>query len=231
MSLRRIGLPPALGLLLLSALWALGSLRGDLFPQFGADPLTHAQADAALLCVFAVMAACIAVVRHVEFPRRSAAWTSAGVGLGLFVVPAAVVAWAQGSLSTLDRVAVFSLTPVFAVVLEPHLQGNNPARGKAALGAALAAVAGILCIFPLQIPGSLRAGMALLALLAAAIGISGSQIAPPCLWPRRLPGPAVSALPRPHFSLPAIHGTGAAWPHSVWGCSSSTCRRCSCSSG
>jgi drug/metabolite transporter (DMT)-like permease len=175
MSLRRIGMPPALGLLLLSALWALGSLRSDLFPQFGADPLTHTQADAALFCIFAVVAACMAVVRRVEFPRGPAAWTSAGIGLGLFVVPAAVVAWAQGSLSTLDRVAVFSLTPVFAVVLEPHLQGSNPARGKAALGAALAAVAGILCIFPLQIPGSLRAGMALLALLAAAIGIAAAN--------------------------------------------------------
>ena len=32
-----------LGLLLLSALWAGSSLRTDLFPQFGADPLSSAQ--------------------------------------------------------------------------------------------------------------------------------------------------------------------------------------------
>lgn len=168
-------MPPVLGLLLLSALWALGSLRSDLFPEFGAHPLTPDQADAVLFCAFAVVAAFIAVARHAEFPRGSRAWANAGIGLGLFVVPAALVAWAQGELSALDRVAIFSLTPVFAVVLEPHLQGNDPKPGKAALGATLAAVSGVLCLFPLQIPGSLRAGLALLALLTASFCIAAAN--------------------------------------------------------
>ena len=36
----RTGLSPALGVLRLSALWAVSSLRTDLFPQFGADTLS-----------------------------------------------------------------------------------------------------------------------------------------------------------------------------------------------
>jgi len=167
-----MGLPLALGLLLLSALWALGTLRTELFPRFGSDTVSHALGQAVLFSIFAVMAACIAVVRRVEFPRGRSAWACAGVGLGLFLFPAALLAWAQGELSTFDRVAVFSLTPVFAAVLEPYLQGSTPSRAKAALGASLTAITGVLFLFPLSIPGSLRAGTALFALLTASFGIA-----------------------------------------------------------
>jgi drug/metabolite transporter (DMT)-like permease len=163
---------PAFGLLLLSALWAIASLRTDLFPSFGADSLSTAQGQTLLFSVFAAVAASIAVARRVEFPPRRHAWACVCVGLGLFVVPAALATCAQGWVPTLDRVALFSLTPVFAVVLEPYLQGTAPRQGKAALAGALAAVAGILCIFPLDIPGSFSAGAALCALLAAAVDIA-----------------------------------------------------------
>jgi drug/metabolite transporter (DMT)-like permease len=143
---------PTFGLLLLSVLWAVASLRTELFPHFGADTLSSAQSQAALFAVFAAVAASIAAARRVEFPRKRHAWACAGIGVGLFVVPAALVACAQGWVSTLDRVAVFSLTPVFAVVLEPYLQGTVLRQGKAALAGALAAVAGILCLFPLTFP-------------------------------------------------------------------------------
>jgi hypothetical protein len=84
MRLRRTGptrtsLSPALGLLLLSALWAVSSLRTDLFPQFGADLLSPAQHQAALFSVFAAVAASIAVARRVEFPRGRRAWACAGI--------------------------------------------------------------------------------------------------------------------------------------------------------
>lgn len=172
---KRAGLYPAFGLLLLSALWAVDSLRIDLFPHFGAETLSLAQRQVALLSVFAALAATIALARRLEFPRGRSAWACAGIGLGLFVVPAALEAFAQNWVSALDRVAVFSLTPVFAVVLEPYLQGADPRRGKAALASALAAVAGILSIFPLQIPGSFRAGAALCALLVAAFAIAAAN--------------------------------------------------------
>jgi drug/metabolite transporter (DMT)-like permease len=168
-----IGLSPALGLLLLSALWAVASLRTDLLPHFSADTLSPVQDQAVLFSVFAAMAASIAVARRVEFPRGRRAWACAGIGLGLFVVPTVLAA--QGWVSTLDRVAVFSLTPVFAVVLEPYLQGSEPRQARAALAGALAAVAGILCLLPLDIPGSFRAGAALCMLLTAAFGIAATN--------------------------------------------------------
>ena len=57
---RRTGLSPALGVLRLSALWAVSSQRTDLLPQSGADTLPPAQRQAALFSVFAALAASIA---------------------------------------------------------------------------------------------------------------------------------------------------------------------------
>ena len=171
----RIGLSPALGLLLLSALWAGASLRADLLPNVGAETLSPVQGQAVLFSVFAAVAASIAVARRLEFPHGRRAWACAGIGIGLFVIPAVLWACAQGWVSTLDRVAVFSLTPVLAVVLEPYLQGSEPRQGKAALASALAAVGGIFCLLPLDIPSSFRAGAALCMLLAAAFGIAATN--------------------------------------------------------
>ena len=217
MTLRRAGLPPGLGLLLLSSLWALASLRTDLFPHFGANRLPHAQVEAALFGVFALAAGSIAGLRGLRFPRGRDAWACAGVGLALFVVPVALIASAQGWLSNLDRVAVFSLTPVFAVVLEPHLQGNIPRPGKAALGAALTAVAGILCLFPLQIPGSLRAGIALFALGIASLGIAAAN----CIAVRlaqRVAGRSVLPMAAQAAAAAAACFAAAAFftPHTAW---------------
>jgi drug/metabolite transporter (DMT)-like permease len=171
----RAGLTSAFGLLLLSALWAVNSLLSDLIPQFGADSLAPAQSRAALFSVFAVVAASIAVAHRAEFPRGRHAWACAGIGVGIFVIPISLAACAKSWVSDLDRVVVFSLTPVFAVVLEPYLQGSAPRQGKGALAGALAAVAGILLLFPLDIPGSFRAGAALCALVAAAFGIAATN--------------------------------------------------------
>src|SRR5689334_2022787 len=87
------GLSPVLGLMVLSALWAADSLRGDLFPHFGVESLSSAQRQAVLYSVFAAVAACLAVARRVEFSRGRSAWACAGVGVGLFVVPSALGAF------------------------------------------------------------------------------------------------------------------------------------------
>jgi drug/metabolite transporter (DMT)-like permease len=156
-------------------LWAAASLRTELFPAFGTDGLPPALRQAGLFFVFAGVAGSISLARRVEFPRGRKAWACAGIGFGLFVAPAALVAFAQGRLPTLDRVAVFSLTPVFVVVLEPYLQGSEPRQGRAALAGALAGLAGILCVLPFDLPGSLCAVAALGALLAAALGIAATN--------------------------------------------------------
>ena len=67
----RNGLSPALGLLLLSALWAFGSLRAELFPAFGIDTLSPAARQAVVLSVFAALAASAAWVRRVENGPRN----------------------------------------------------------------------------------------------------------------------------------------------------------------
>ena len=50
-----------MGLLLLSALWAANSLRGDLFPHFGVEGLSSVQRQAVLYSVFAAVAAGLAL--------------------------------------------------------------------------------------------------------------------------------------------------------------------------
>jgi drug/metabolite transporter (DMT)-like permease len=196
----RAGVSPAFGLLLLSGLWAIASLEKELFPDFDADALSPALRQVVFYSIFAALAASVAVARRIKFPHGRHAWACAGIGVGLFVIPAALVSWAQGWVSTLDRVAIFSLTPVFAVVLEPYLEGCATRQGRAALAGALAAVAGILCLFPLDIPVSLRAGAALGALLAAAISIAATN----CLAVRLAQNLAS------HSTLPMAAQAGAA---------------------
>jgi drug/metabolite transporter (DMT)-like permease len=213
----RSGLLPALGLLLLSALWAFASLRAELFPAFGTDSLSPAARQAALFSVFAAVAASVARARRVEFPRGRRAWACAGIGLGLFVVPDALLTCAQGWVPSLDRVAVFSLTSVFAVVLEPYVQGSEPPQGKAALAGALAAVAGILFLLALDIPRSFLAGAALCVLLAAALGIAATY----CLavrLARSLPGRSALPMAAQAGAASAVCFAAAAAfaPHSAW---------------
>jgi len=166
---------PGLGLLLLSALWAAGWLVPDLFPRFGAEGVSLPVGQAILFGVFAGLCAAIASGRGLEFPRGRRGWASAGVGVGLFVIPACAAAFARGRISDFDAVAIFCLTPVFAVVLEPTLQNCPPHRGKGALAGCLVAIAGSLCIFPLEAPGSLPAAAALCALLTAALAVAAAN--------------------------------------------------------
>ena len=172
---KRTGLPPILGLLLLSGLWAISSLSSDLLPHLSEDSLSPSLRQAALFSVFASIAGGIAVARGLKFPRGRFALACCAIGLGLFVLPSVLASLAQGAISALDRVAVFSLTPVFAVVLQPYLQDGPPARGTTALAGSMCAVAGILFVFPLDIPGSFHAVAALFALVAAALGIAATN--------------------------------------------------------
>lgn len=221
MSLRRTecasrGLTPALALLLLSALWAMAALLPDLLPRFRAEALSPALGQAVLFAVFAGIAATVSSARGLPFPRGSRAWICAVVGVGLFVVPTLLATAVQGWISSFDRVAVFSLTPVFAIILEPHLQDNAPPHGNAALLAALAAFAGILCIFPLDVPGSFIAGAALCALIAAAVGVGAAN----CLAvkvARDLDGPSILPMAAQASAASAVCFAAAAalTPHSA----------------
>ncbi len=188
----RSGPSPHLALLLLSALWALGWLLPDLFPGAATNVSSLPVRQAILFSAFAAITASIAVARRIEFPRGRLAWTSAGIGLGFFVIPTAAAAFAHDRISNFDEVAVLCLTPVFAVVLEPYLQDGPPRKGKAALAGALAAIGGILFLFPLETPASFREGAALIVLLMTAFTIGATN----CLAVRLAHAiPGASTLP------------------------------------
>jgi len=167
--------------------------------------------------VFAAMTASIALVRGAEFPSGRRAWASAGIGLGFFVIPTSAAAFAQGWISNLDEVAVLCLTPIFAVVLEPYLDDNPPRRGRAGLAGALVAVAGILCLFPLEIPSSFRAGVALLVLLVTAFAVAATNCIAVRLA-RSVPGPSTLSMAAQASGVAAVcFAVAAAFtPSTTW---------------
>ena len=171
----RAGLSPRLGLLLLSALWALDWLLPDLFPGSAANVFSLPARQAILFSAFAATTASIALVRRIQFSRGRLVWASAGIGLGFFVIPTGAAAFARDRISSLDAVAVLCLPSVFAVVLEPYLQDCSPRKGRAALAGALVAIAGILFLFPLATPSSWREAVALLVLLVTAFVIAATN--------------------------------------------------------
>ncbi|MFP5229776.1 MAG: hypothetical protein ACLGXA_19355 [Acidobacteriota bacterium] len=164
---------PSFGVLLLAMLWAIDWLLPDLLPHSGAAAASLALAQAILFSAFALLSFAIARTRRLAFPRRLAG-ASALVGLGLFVLPFTAAAFARGSISSFDQVALLCLTPVFAVVLEPYVHPDAPPQGKAALVGAVAAVAGVLCFFPLEAPDSLRAGIALVVFFATVLVLAAT---------------------------------------------------------
>lgn len=161
-------------LLLLSLLWALDGLGPDLLPGLRHAPIPAMERQAITYALMGILAALYGGTQRARLPARRTAVSWAGIGLLLFAAPALMAAFSQGWVSQLEKVAIFSLVPVFAVVLEPHI-GNSPQRSNGGLIASLAAVAGALCIFPLDLPGTPGAAVAVLAVvLAAAFAASGN---------------------------------------------------------
>jgi drug/metabolite transporter (DMT)-like permease len=190
-------------LLLLSFLWALGALRADLLPQFETDrALQQDFALAALsLSVVAISATVIALARGSRWPRGGTAGDCVAAGLGLFVLPAVLIHLASYRTPDFTRVAVFSLVPVFTVVFEPHISPDSAARSNRGLMAALVAVAGTLCIFPIDLPGSLEAGLALCAVvLATACAAAGN------CWGVRAAGEAAEQSIAPIVAITSAAG-------------------------
>jgi drug/metabolite transporter (DMT)-like permease len=193
---------PIAALLLLCFLWSLGSLRSDLLQNLTLHPLPPMEKQAVPFALLAVTAVLFAVARRTKWPRGQRLLPPVLVGLGLFLAPAVLVSLTMQWVPELTRVALFSLAPVFAVVLEPHIGHVVGPQSKGALPAALAAVVGMLCIFPIEIPRSPAAGIAFGAVVLAAACVSAAN----CQAVRvvlRTPG-------RPIAPLAAIAGATAA---------------------
>lgn len=159
-------------LLALSFLWSLGSLRADLLPyNWQGQSASTLIGQALRLAVLAIEAALLARIMRSRRVRRSATFSAAFVGLGLFALPALALHFAAPFVSDLTRTALFSLALIFAVLFEPYLGRARATQSRTALLAALVAVSGTLCLFSIDMPGSQQAVVAFIAvvLLAAAV--------------------------------------------------------------
>jgi drug/metabolite transporter (DMT)-like permease len=165
------------GILLLSVLWSLGPLRSDLLPHATQNPAPPLETATFVFALIGLGSGLWTVARRLEWPRGRDVLNAVAIGVGLFAAPAVLVSLAEDRVSSLTRVALFSLVPVFAVVFEPYLGSDVVGPPRAALAAALAAIAGTLCIFPLDAPGSLEGGAAFFGLIVAAACVAAANCA------------------------------------------------------
>ena len=163
----RPGRAALLALLLLSFLLALGAMRSDLFPNSATSVLLPMEREALPFALLAVASALFAITRKATWPRGLLLGSTIAVSLGLFVVPALLVYASANWVSPYTRVVLFSLTPVFAVVFEPHIEGGAALQQPGGLLASLTAVVGAFCIFPVDLPLSLQSGLAFAGVIAA----------------------------------------------------------------
>ncbi len=167
---------PAGALMLLCLLWAVASLRPDLLPaslpQNNTSPLLN---QASILALFAIIAAITAFLQCAKWPHRRALFQTLLVGAGLITLPALLVELAKGYIDDSTRVALFSLVPVFAVVLEPHLDSLSQPPPRAALACALAAVAGTLLIFSVELPTTPATALAFGGVLIAVVSVAAAN--------------------------------------------------------
>jgi len=167
---------PIAVLLLLCVLWAAATLRFDLFPRHAAglqlSPMVH---EAAVLGLFASLTAVMAAFRKNRWPRGRGLAEAAMVGAWLFVLPLVLTEFARANVDESTRVALFSLTPLFAVVFEPYLGGDGAAVRRGGFVAAMVAVAGTMLVFPIEIPGSAASFLGFCAVVASSASIAAAN--------------------------------------------------------
>jgi drug/metabolite transporter (DMT)-like permease len=161
---------PIAALLLLCLLWSLSSLRSDLLPQLAptTNPQLQFERQALSLGMLALTASLLSLAQRREWPRGTQIWSCSLVGLGLFVAPMVLVYFARNWVADSARVVLFSLAPVFAVVIEPYFGRFSSSQIKGGLMAAIVAVVGTLFVFPIDLPQSVEAGFGFCAVVLAA---------------------------------------------------------------
>jgi drug/metabolite transporter (DMT)-like permease len=162
-------------LLLASVLWACGALLPELLPLQFSGVLPQFAALALPLGLLAVSTGVLSFLRKTQWPSRQRLQSAVWIGLGLFTAPALLVHISAGWISGLERIALFTLVPVFSIVLEPYLThpATRPIRG--ALPAALLAVLGTLLVFPANLPASITAALAITAIILAAACVAAAS--------------------------------------------------------
>jgi drug/metabolite transporter (DMT)-like permease len=212
------------GLLILCFLWALGSLRSDLLPSFDSLAIPLLQQQAMQFAALAAVSALIAVVRNAPWPKRRQLRSTVLIGLAFFVAPTLLGHFARDGVSSLMRVALYSLAPVFAVVLEPYI-GRCPAV-KGGLIAAMLAFTGTLCIFPVEAPRSFANAIDVGAMVLAVAIVAAANCGAVVLA-RELPSTAsfaatTGAVAAAGLGLASAFTERAVWswniarPHLIW---------------
>jgi drug/metabolite transporter (DMT)-like permease len=154
------------------------------------------------LALLALVACVVALTRRAPWPRARQIWEPILIGLGLFVAPAVSSNLSKDSIPDLTRVAIFSLTPVFAVAFEPHLGRLTESQSKKGLLAALGCVLGTLGVFPLEIPRTLEGAASFSVLILGVVCVAAANC-----WAVRF----VSDLPgKAGASVAALAGISAA---------------------
>ena len=155
-----------------------------------------------LLALFAVISVAAVLARKARWPRGPAIGLPVLVGIGLFVVPALPIEVAKAYVDDSTRVALFSLVPIFAVVLEPHLGAPSASQQRGGLVAGLIAVVGTLLVFPLELPQTAAAAFAFGGIVAATASVAAAN----CFAVRIASEPAAPSI----FAFAAVAtGSGA----------------------
>jgi hypothetical protein len=156
-------------------LWAAKSLRRDLLPGLFSGPWPHLAGQVIPLAMLALAAGLFAVLHGAQWPRGRQLGIWILTGLGLFAVPAGLIALSGGWISELARTALFTLVPVFAVVFEPYLGDGARPPVRGGLIGSLVAVAGALLIFPIAFPASMRASCGWIAVSLAVASVAAAN--------------------------------------------------------
>lgn len=208
---------PVAALLALCLLWSLGSLRQELQPGMFAQVEGVPALDRMALAyaLFAVGAAGVAWGRRSRWPRGRALRDAVLVGLGMFAAPGLVMVLAGSWVPELTRVALYSLTPVFAVIVEPYVGASeNSMRGG--LAAAMVAVAGTLLLFPVEMPGSFAAACGLGAVVVAVGCVAASNCVGVRVARKRESGLAAMAAVATCTAAVVLVGAGALAERGAW---------------
>ena len=166
---------PTATLLLLCFLLAIGAMRSDLFPDPSSSSSPQWGREALAFALLAAVAAAYAAARKSTWPRGRQLLSIILMSLALFVAPSLLMNFSQNWVSAFTRVALFSLVPIFAIVFEPYIGSASDSKFGSALLAALVSLVGMLCVFPVDIPNSIEAGAAFIAVIIAAAIVAGAN--------------------------------------------------------
>jgi drug/metabolite transporter (DMT)-like permease len=164
-----------LAYLALCLLWAASALRPDLLPDLIPASLPYFASQAFLLLLFAAVATLVGRRAKAGRVTTNATGPSILLGITLFALPAILVYFARDYIVGATRTAVLCLIPIVSIVLQPHLGSGIRFLSRHALVAALTALFGVLCSFPVNFPQSPQNILALAALLLAAVSVGAAN--------------------------------------------------------